>query len=787
MYYCLVIDDCLLSFLDFSSGNWHFIYGTLLTILLIIIYLIFYITAKKIVRSESIIRQSKEELVSLNQRLNDIIELIPDPTFVIDKDNKVVHWNRAIEELTGVRKEEVLGKSDYSYAIPFYGEKRPMLLNLMDCDQETLKQKYSNIKRVNDKIYAEFSGQPKNLYDKTFFWGAAAPLHDSYGNQFGAIEVIKDITEAKKREIALIESEKKARIVMDTNQDIILLMKTDGTILDCNKRLSCLFDKPLKEIIDQNIKSFSPEQYSLFDQRIVENVLEAGIAITFDGKSSDDSEYYTTTIYPVKNDQKEIQSLLIYAQNTSKLKRAEKALKDSEELYRSITESIYYLYKVVIDDLKTNFIFDHPDSEKILGYTPAEFKENPNLFCDIILPEDRELIRSYLRIVVDQKISRTLEHQICHKNGKMIWISNTFVFYKWSTETTLEINGVIMDITLRKHTEFASLEAEKRYRTVFDQSGLASNVFDPSGRLIMQNALAASMLGGNPYDFIGKKLEEIYPPEAAKEIEEKIKDVLQKGATLDEKEITLPTGKYWFKFVSHPIKNNAGDITGVQVIMQDITEKKEFDRKIVNAIIETEEKERTHFAQELHDGLGPIMSAIKMYVQWMSRPDVKISQTEILSDTENLINDATQTIREISFKLSPHILTNFGLLEAIRTFAERIQHSRNIEIDITSNFADRFEKTTETILYRILCECINNTLKHACASKITISALQLNHELKIEYGDNGIGFRVETVIQKKTGNGLFNMQSRIQSINGSFVINSCPETGTNITINVPLN
>ena len=62
-----------------------------------------------------------------------------------------------------------------------------------------------------------------------------------------------------------------------------------------------------------------------------------------------------------------------------------------------------------------------------------------------------------------------------------------------------------------------------------------------------------------------------------------------------------------------------------------------------------------------------------MYVQWLSRPDAKISQAEILSDIERLINDASQTIREISFKLSPHVLNNFGLIEAIKTFAEKIQ------------------------------------------------------------------------------------------------------------------
>jgi signal transduction histidine kinase len=207
---------------------------------------------------------------------------------------------------------------------------------------------------------------------------------------------------------------------------------------------------------------------------------------------------------------------------------------------------------------------------------------------------------------------------------------------------------------------------------------------------------------------------------------------------------------------------------------------------MLNTIIETEERERMNFAQELHDGLGPLLSAIKIYTQWLSRPDARISQQEVLCDMENLVNEASVAIKEISFKLSPHILENFGFIEAIRDFAEKLKRSRDIDFQIESNFAKRLSKTSESVLYRILSECINNTIKHAEASEIRIKIHKYQKKLKIHYYDNGIGFNMDDVLNNKPGNGLYNMQNRVESINGFIVFNSQVGKGTKILIVVRL-
>jgi PAS domain S-box-containing protein len=733
-------------------------------------------------------KKQENELLSINQRLNDIIELIPDPTFIIDKNKVIIHWNKAIEELTGIKKEEIIGKSNSEYSLPFYGIKTPMLVDLIDEDITNYEKNIENIersiKKINNKIFGEFSGR-FYLNKYSYLWGVAAPLLDSSGNRFGTIEVIKDITEVKQKEKALLKSEMKSRIILDTNQDYILLINPDNILLDCNLSFANALGKTREQLIGKETTTYFGQESTIYYRQFIKKALETEDIQNFD-ITYENMDYYSVKIYPVKENNKKINSLLVYGQNTTKLKNAEKALRDSEEEYRTITESITdYLYKVIYTNEKISFLFRNPGIEKILGYSISEFKTNPNLFYDIVVADDIEILHSNLNLAIENRENVTFEHRIKHKNGNYIWLSNTLIFIKESTRNKIEFNGVIKDISLRKQFEIALKDAEERYRSVFDQSGLAINVYDLDGILIMQNNLAAYMMGGVPVDFIGKNIEELFSSETIRFVKSNLAETIKKGdVTFNESELILPSGKYWLKTIAQIIKNTAGQIIGVQFVSQDITEKKELDRKILNTIIETEEKERIHFAQELHDGLGPIISAIKMYIQWLSRPDHKLSQNEILRDTEKLINDAGETIREISFKLSPHVLKNFGLIEALQTFSEKVNQSKDLEISLNYNFTSRFEETIETVIYRILCECINNTIKHANASHITIKILKFITKVRITYTDDGNGFDTQKVFSQKKGNGLFNLQSRLQSINGHCVINSQPGKGVKIIISV---
>ncbi|MDA3778733.1 MAG: histidine kinase, partial [Bacteroidales bacterium] len=143
---------------------------------------------------------------------------------------------------------------------------------------------------------------------------------------------------------------------------------------------------------------------------------------------------------------------------------------------------------------------------------------------------------------------------------------------------------------------------------------------------------------------------------------------------------------------------------------------KENESKILSAIIKTEENERQKFAKELHDGLGPILSSIKMAITAINKSVVGVKNEQIIDKTENAIDNAILSVKEISNKLSPHILQRYGLEKAIKTFADTIITGDNLEIIHSFNLEKkRYSYNVEVILYRIIGELITNTLKHAYA------------------------------------------------------------------------
>ena len=157
------------------------------------------------------------------RRLTDIINFLPDATLVIDVEGRVIAWNRAVEEMTGVPAEEMLGKGDYEYAIPFYGERRPILIDLVLLPREELETKYAHIERKGSVLVGEtYTSALKG--GGRFMYGTASALHDSQGKAVGAIESIRDITERKDAEVELQKAKEAAETATQAKSDFLANM-----------------------------------------------------------------------------------------------------------------------------------------------------------------------------------------------------------------------------------------------------------------------------------------------------------------------------------------------------------------------------------------------------------------------------------------------------------------------------------------------------------------------------------------------------------------------------------
>jgi signal transduction histidine kinase len=208
------------------------------------------------------------------------------------------------------------------------------------------------------------------------------------------------------------------------------------------------------------------------------------------------------------------------------------------------------------------------------------------------------------------------------------------------------------------------------------------------------------------------------------------------------------------------------------------------ERRVINAIINTEENEKKRFAKDLHDGLGPLLSTVKMSLSALHDKITDPGGKQILANTNHVVNEAISTIKEVSNNLSPHVLSNFGLSSAISTFTTKINQTNVLTIDFKSNMEkERLENDKEVVIYRAVCELINNSVLHSGASKIEIELNKHEKFVTLQFSDNGRGFDTSRLDKEDSkGMGLSNIETRVKSVEGVFILESTPGKGTSALI-----
>ncbi|AYL97967.1 sensor histidine kinase [Mucilaginibacter celer] len=200
---------------------------------------------------------------------------------------------------------------------------------------------------------------------------------------------------------------------------------------------------------------------------------------------------------------------------------------------------------------------------------------------------------------------------------------------------------------------------------------------------------------------------------------------------------------------------------------------------LMNAVFETQESERKRLAEDLHDSVGQVLSAIKLNLHRLDKNCVNEVSQPLLMDTRKLADECIQEIRNIIQNVLPPILTDYGLLAAIEALCAKVEQNTHIKVKFTKNIADkRFPHEIELALYRIAQELFGNAIKHSEATIINLTISMDAGYLVMEFKDNGKGFDMTDV---KHGFGLKNLQSRVQLINGELNTYSKAQSGA-ITI-----
>lgn len=244
----------------------------------------------------------------------------------------------------------------------------------------------------------------------------------------------------------------------------------------------------------------------------------------------------------------------------------------------------------------------------------------------------------------------------------------------------------------------------------------------------------------------------------------------------------------FYGLVQYQTLQYKGSLVHVLAI-RDITRQKEMDKEIFTAILEAEEKERKRFSRDMHDGLGALLSTLKIYINLLQK-DNKSQQekADLLEEMKETVSRAVESARTIANNIMPSVLMDHGLIKALKAFTDALNKTGVITIEF-KNPENPFavDANTESHIYRITLELINNTLKHARATHIQLKIFAIDNKIKLDYQDNGIGFEFDKVYTRGANSqGLKNIISRVNFLNGSSQFFSDTGHGFNFQLSIPL-
>lgn len=428
---------------------------------------------------------------------------------------------------------------------------------------------------------------------------------------------------------------------------------------------------------------------------------------------------------------------------------------------------------------------------EIYGISRKEFNNDLNAWQKQVHPEDVEYSNSRLQEVYENKSVYDVNFRIHRRNGELRYIDGSAspIFVN---NTLIKIIGINRDITNEKLAEKQLVESEEKFANAFNSSPVAQSILNlNTGLRINVNQAFCKLFGGTKEEFISEDVRKSNLAVDPVLLREGI-EIATKTGRLDDFAFDMYNTKGNIRNIILSATNtflndedffivSYTDLTDTNVAAQKL---KKAEKNVFNAIISSEEKERARYAKELHDGLGPILSTSLIYLNTILQEEDKIKQTEYIKRTYALLEDAIQSIREISSNLSPDILKKYGLVQAVRSFIEKLQEVSTVKFKINSNLSSELNEIVGFTLYRTLIELINNTIKHANANQITISFNQSASGIKIVYVDDGLGFDYEKAKKQGKGFGLLNLEGRIKTIGGQYEFISSKNKGTQVEIKI---
>jgi len=573
------------------------------------------------------VKEKDNVLKSSQRQLLDIIEFLPDATLVVDKDRRIVIWNKAMEKMTGLSAAETVGKYEGEFTVHFYGEAREKLTDLVFNYQSQVQERYINFKREGDMVMGEAFCSALNNNQGGWIYAKAAPLYNQVGHIIGAVEIVRDITESKINEAALLSKAAFLEALTDATPSGILVVDENYAVTLINWRFIEIFnvsadilnyredDSILLDYVANLTKD--PGQFIARVKYLYEHINETS-RDEIELKNGMILDRYSAPVFA--KDGKFYGRIWTFHDITDRI-----CMKEALEKEKTLLETTLLSVAdgVISTDNQGRIVVFNKIAEAITGWSQDEaLGKTKEEILAIVDGQTREKIEDIIGIVRESGKTIELSNHITRIPEK-----NREYYINYVFAPTKDYNGNItgMVITMRDMTEKALAQklikaSEERFRAIFDQASIGIFLAALDRKVIDANQKACQLLGYSIEELRGMSFDTITYPGDLELTYQRHAEIMKNDAktlTYEKRYIKKNGDVIWANISVSKLKEASGKPDYIITTIQDIT-----DKKLAEIALEISEK-RLRRAQEIaHVGnweLDPIKQRL-----WFSDEALRI-------------------------------------------------------------------------------------------------------------------------------------------------------------------
>jgi PAS domain S-box-containing protein len=490
-------------------------------------------------------------------------------------------------------------------------------------------------------------------------------------------------------------------------------------------------------------------------------------------------------------------------QDITERKRAEEALRESEERFRQLAENIRDLFWIKTPDFK-RVLYLSPIYESMSGRSRQERYRDQDYqpFLERIVPEDRERMAEIMRRGAEAEFE--IEFRILRPDGSVRWIRDRGFPIRDQSGRIYRVAGIAQDITERKTAEEALRESEERFRQIAENIHEVFWLRSPDlKQLLYVSPMYEKVCGRTRESLYAAGPELAVHPEDRPRVIEALESIEGREFEIEYRIITKDGDVRWIRDRGFPVRDGSGAVCRMGGVAQDITDRKEAEdrlkasseqlRALSASLQSARETEAARIAHQIHDELGGILTGLRWELEALERTvqhPADAGQLQGMRDKLAAMVGLTDTtinvVRRIASELRPSILDDLGLLEAIEWQTQQFQARTGIQCRCDCSLQSiPLGDQQSTAVFRIVQEALTNILRHAQATGVVVAMKEDDAMFILTVADNGRGITPAEMVSRDSL-GLLGMQERAHLIGGCVDIVGLKGTGTTLHVRVPL-